>query len=584
MRRFILAMTAIASTLGASVASAQPYFGDPVTLDDENHWTNYVVVVDIDGDEDLDVIAPNCIGFFGKDGPTAPEPLLVFLNDGAASFTDGSAIFGNLDKAVRQVAVGDIDRDGDLDVFIPDADVLGPDLLFVAGPAGFVEEGATRLPAGLSSTAGATRFGDVDGDGDLDLLVLNGFTEDDPDFGALYANDGSGVFSEVAGAFPPIDSGADPDDIDLLDVDRDFDLDVLVNMHEGKPLLWINDGSGAFTDASDGIPPMPGNYQYNPGVCDVDGDGDLDVWAENARSDRDEMLTINDGSGVFTDVTETQVLDAHPTEDDNGVICADIDGDGDLDATVASLTTRERVFYNDGGGTFAEADVQAYPVGTDSTLWLDYGDLNGDGRLDAVTVQGEFGVQIDRFYLGTANAPVDTVPPRVIVTEPIGGAPPDLDVTVRFAVSDNAVTDVGPRLSRAFVRLDIGGQASEVDAWFVGGDLFHAVIPAQAEGTTVTYTACAIDRQGNEGCGEEGTFGVNAGATTGSTTGSGSTGSTGSGAGGAGATGAGGGAAPGEEDEGCDCRAAGSPSSRSGLAALVALAAGAAALRRRRGR
>ena len=91
--------------------------------------------------------------------------------------------------------------------------------------------------------------------------------------------------------------GDDCDDVDMIDIDGDFDLDVLFNMHAGDNNLWENDGNGNFTDVSDQFPGQPNQFHYNPGVCDVDNDGDLDVWVDNMGPSYSEQLLINDGSG-----------------------------------------------------------------------------------------------------------------------------------------------------------------------------------------------------------------------------------------------------------------------------------------------
>src|ERR1043166_8645781 len=101
--------------------------------------------------------------------------------------------------------------------------------------------------------------------------------------------------------------GTEPIDFDLFDADRDFDLDILVDLHHGPEALWLNDGTGHFTEAP--FPPLAtaSALKYNPAACDVDGDGDLDVWIDNAGPQSTEQLLINDGSAHFTDETTARV-------------------------------------------------------------------------------------------------------------------------------------------------------------------------------------------------------------------------------------------------------------------------------------
>jgi hypothetical protein len=324
-------------------------------------------------------------------------------------------------------------------------------------------------------------------------------------------NDGGGALT-AGGSFPGMASGIQPIDVDLFDADGDFDLDVLIDTHSGPLALWLNDGAGTFSDASSQIADS-GGLHYGPGVCDVDGDGDLDFWVDNATPDYGEQLQINDGSGNFTDETAARVSGNGAGDDDNGVMCVDLDYDGDFDAIVVALSSAERYLENDGSGNFTFIDG-AIPGSADSSLWAELGDLDNDGRLDMVTGSGESGT-IDRVYMGSSVQVVDATPPAFRAVEQASGAMPDTPVVVHYAVVDNAVTDEGARLSRAFVRVAVdGGDPTEVDATFMGGDLHRAELPGQADGSSVEYTVCAVDRAGNEGCGDPVVYQVGGGSDT----------------------------------------------------------------------
>jgi MYXO-CTERM domain-containing protein len=564
--------------LAPKIANAQPWFSAPTDLSSDALWTNYLSIVDLDGDGDLDVIVANCNGFFSSPGASQFQ---VFTNNGTGTFTNGTAALlgATFSKAVRQFAVGDVTGDGNVDLYVPDAGGTQPDRLFINNGSGvFADEAGTRLPGGLASTAGATRFADFDGNGSLDIFVANGYASSAPDGAKIYLNDGAGNFTE-APALPALSGGQDPDDVDVGDFDRDYDLDIMINMHEGNNPLWLNNGDATF--AAGTLPNFPASaFHYGPTTCDVDGDTDLDLWVDNVASGYGEMLLINGGAAAFTNSTAANVS-GNPGADDNGVVCVDVNNDGHLDAAIPSLSNTERVLVNDGAGQFDNAG--GFPSGpSDPTLWLDFGDLDGDGKLDAVTGQGEGSPRINRVYLGASSAPADTTPPKIIVTETPAANPTTF---VRFAVSDNVVTDHGPRLKRAFLKLS-SPSTSEIDARFIGGDLFRAEIENQSAGATVTFTACATDRQDNEGCGSPVTYtvgsggsggaGGSAGAGTGGSGGAagGSTGgSAGSGTGGTGTGGTGtGGSAfnpSSNDDGGCGCRVESEGNSRASLGLLL---------------
>lgn len=559
-------------------------------------WTNYLRVTDIDGDKDLDVIVPNASGFFNKGAPA--QPLVIYANDGAATFTNVSATaVGSYTGWIRQVAIGDVDLDGDPDMYVPTAwaDPLDPDKFFINDGKGvFTDESATRLP-GVMSTAGAARFGDVDNDGDLDLLLGAEWTSQNaPIIGKLYLNDGKGVFAEVMNKLPTMKEGAQPDDFDLLDVDNDFDLDLFVTMHTGSSSLWINDGTGTFTDAP--FPNQAQAFKYGPVACDVDGDNDLDIWIDNAGANYTEQLLINDGTGTFTDETAMRVTGNPNGADDNGVACIDVDGDGDLDAAIMSLSDVERVLANDGAGKFTLIP-DAFPAVDDPTLWFEFGDLNGDGRLDVVTGQGEGNPATERVYIGNMNAPVDTVAPKFRSVEDVADAKAGDQPVVRFGVSDNATTDEGPRLQRAYVQFTSPKGMVEVPALFMGGDLYRAVLPAETEAGEVSYAACAIDMQGNKGCSETKVYNVTGDATSSTSTGMGGGGVGGGGTGGTpGPGGVGGGATSSsssagqggggfeidESEGGCGCALPGDDSGASSAAGGATIFAALALYGRRR--
>lgn len=442
-------------------------------------FTNYALIVDLEGH--TEVLYPNADGYFSHG---QPQPFVAYSYQGGA-FVDVSARLPYTGYA-RQVAVADVDGDGDLDVYLPAA-WGDPDALFIQTAGTFKDEAAERL-GGRRSNAAAARFGDLDGDGDLDLVVTEGWATSRPEVLHVLTNDGSGHFAQSgAVATPP--GTTQPIDVDLFDADGDFDLDVWLDSHEGASVLLVNDGAAHFEVRST---PKESNKRYDPAVCDIDGDGDLDVVVDNARADQTEMLLVNDGHGQFVDETAARIKGNKPA-DDNGVACLDVDGDGDFDLLVASLDDVERVFLNDGSGHFTRAagDFDAF---TDSTLGIDVGDVDGDGRLDVATGQGESDSYANQFYRGGAGVPVDVTPPKIRAVD-AWRARGDADV-LRFAVTDAVTSDVGPRVS-AFLKI---GDVI-VPGHHLGGDLFEVAVSGPRRTAAFEFTPCATDLRGNTGCG-----------------------------------------------------------------------------------
>jgi len=294
-------------------------------------YTSWLTTADLEGDGDMDILLANGGGYYatGK-----ADDSVVYLNDGKGVFTNVSlTAFNGAKSRLRQLAVRDIDGDGDLDIYQPGAYGLDLDKLWVQTAPGVYEDRAsTQLPEGLMSNVGSCHMGDLDGDGDIDLINMDwGLGGTNTIARALmYTNDGTGKFTLAAvqhdgdfytptdrlpatipgsGANPPIPAtagialgqvfywGVRPIDVDFADIDNDFDLDILVNMRNGWSRIFLNDGFGNFSDGTnfkkiktaDGLketvttnyPAKQGPYVYNQELCDIDNDGDLDMLIDN---------------------------------------------------------------------------------------------------------------------------------------------------------------------------------------------------------------------------------------------------------------------------------------------------------------
>ncbi len=322
---------------------------------------------DLDGDGDLDQFRA-----------TAPDPPRICLNDGAGVFTDLSPLVVSVwQSGSGAVALGDVDGDGDLDAFVANS---GQDQLFLNGGGGvFLNATATNLPV-QGDYSYAVALGDVDGDGDLDAFVGSGGQN------RLYLNGGTGVFTDATAInVPPAGGSA----VALGDVDGDGDLDAFIG-GGSQTLLYLNGGTGVFTNVT-GINLPPGGSSV-VALGDVDGDGDLDAFlgvsGPATGPPGQTRLYLNAGTGVFADVTATN-LPAAPTLT-TSIALGDVDGDGDLDALVADSggpntppSGQSRLFLNGGTGVFTDATTTNLPVLLDRTAVVALGDVDGDGDLDA---------------------------------------------------------------------------------------------------------------------------------------------------------------------------------------------------------
>lgn len=232
---------------------------------------NTVLVTDLDGDGDADLLLGNA----GQNR--------ALLNDGAARFADRTPDFLPAGTETTQdLALGDVDGDGDLDLVEGNED--GNRLLLNDGGGRFAVAPPDRLP--LPAAGEETRgveLGDVDADGDLDLFLANvRFARQRPPQDRLLLNDGQGRFRDVTADHLPVEAfntaGAR-----LRDLDADGDLDLLLAFAFGGSYgAWRNDGAGRFEDATAVLLPGPlAGDGVEVQVADVDGDGLNDLYLCN---------------------------------------------------------------------------------------------------------------------------------------------------------------------------------------------------------------------------------------------------------------------------------------------------------------
>lgn len=284
----------------------------------------------------------------------------VWLNDTSGLFTDSGQALGT-SSSRRGAALGDLDGDGDLDVFVPTDDSSKPNaVLFNDGSGTFTDSGQS---VGLYWSR-AVALGDVDGDNDLDVLIGNNGAN------KLWLNNGSGIFTDSG---QTIGSGG-TFDVALGDLDGDNDLDAFFangSLSGDQNRVWFNNGSGTFSDSGQSL----GNgYAFSVVLADVDDDNDLDAVVGN-NSGEVNVLWLNNGSGTFSDSGQSLGVGAAI-----GVAAADVDGDNDVDVFVANRYHPDEVFLNDGSGVFSHSGLL---LGSFEATAVDLGDLDGDGDLDA---------------------------------------------------------------------------------------------------------------------------------------------------------------------------------------------------------
>lgn len=323
-----------------------------------------IAYLDADGDGDTDVFMAT--GEYLSEGDHDSE---LFLNDGSYTFTYDVAAFGGSPPPAthaRKSLVADFDGNGRDDVLILDHGFDShpfpgsePKLVLQDSPGSFSWQ---RLSDQTGFHHGGAA-GDVDNDGDIDVFI-GGF---DPFF---YVNDGSGGFSKVDDRWDG--SMAKVFSAELIDVDQDGYLDLLVGAHErdgDQTAVYWGNSTGAYGASDRTLVPQVAQLGavLDFEAADVDGDGDRDLILNRTRDGDDgaaggfyngrlTQLVLHDGSRAFIDATGQ--IDAPGTGSDPWfpwLRTVDLNQDGDLDI-VPDDAGIGYVWVNDGAGMFTRTD------------------------------------------------------------------------------------------------------------------------------------------------------------------------------------------------------------------------------------
>jgi peroxiredoxin len=344
-----------------------PMAGEPV-IADSNH----------DGNLDIILACGTCCG-------SPPDPLSghvqVLLGDGRGGFkpAEGSPI--PVGSSARKVAVGDANRDGHLDIFVAQHESYEVVALLGNGRGGFKPAPGSPFVAATGPQAHprahthAITTGDVNGDGNLDLLTTN---SNDNSISILLG-DGKGSFAPSANL--PIKAGRHPyDTVVLHDVNNDGKADLITpNLRGNAVMVMLGDGKAGFTSAP-GAPFALGPRPGYVAVADLNDDGKADLIATH---DDDPLVTVllGDGKGGFNPTPESPLRPPNPVW---GVAVADLNGDGRKDLAMgAQLDHGVTIMLGDGKGGSVSAPGSPMPAGKNAN-YVAVADLNRDGKQDIV--------------------------------------------------------------------------------------------------------------------------------------------------------------------------------------------------------
>lgn len=327
-----------------------------------------VACADLNGDHHTDLVVAN------KSSGTVS----VFFNDGSGAFA-AAATYG-VGGSTLAVIIAEMDEDAYPDIL---TSCEGTNQVAV-----LINDGDGTFGSAVSYAVGQAPWGliaaDLDGDQDADVAVVNR----DSRTVSLLLNNGDGTLSSN-GSFSASGAYIKPGWLESGDIDGDGDVDLVVtkNYHNlyfnaGYAQVFVNNGAGDFTSAATHD---LGRTVTTPLLADLDGDQDLDL-AVSGFVDSSYKLSVllNDGNGHFLDPV------AYYAAASGRAAGGDFDNDGDYDVLISKEGVGSgsfSVLRNHGDATFADAFTVAvgpYPMG------LTGGDFDSDDDLDvAVAIQGD---------------------------------------------------------------------------------------------------------------------------------------------------------------------------------------------------
>ena len=337
---------------GAGVLSAPVRLATLVTP-----WK--LVAGDVDGDGRIDLLtahsAAGQVGILAKQSGRSFAPVRT-VTTGVRTST---------------LAVGDLDRDGDLDLVVtgddPSPAVDGASILLNTGTGDFTASG--RFDVGEGPLA--ITLGDLDGDGDLDVVSTDQgsnsirlFTNRDGRMTVAHRTDLGGTSGVQGIAHGDLNGDGRPE----LIVAQRTQIQVLREI-------------GAGVSATP-VPYPAGTSVSGVAAGDVDGDGDIDVVV--ADDTTDDIAVLRNTAGVLSAPVRFPACDGA-----RAVALEDMDGDGDLDGVVACLFANSvKVLRNNGAGSFASWTGWGWGGSAAGPQALAVGDLDGDGDRDIVVALG----------------------------------------------------------------------------------------------------------------------------------------------------------------------------------------------------
>ncbi|TMH06188.1 MAG: VCBS repeat-containing protein, partial [Betaproteobacteria bacterium] len=315
-----------------------------------------LAIADFDGDGKADLAVVN----------ETSQTVSILLGHGDGTFTAAPSLYVLGGGFAMQVAVGDFNGDGKVDLAV--TNLLGHNVAVFLGHGDGTFGTATTFSVNGAAFAVATA--DVNGDGKIDLVVTNAAGGTIGQTLQVLLGNGDGTFA-TAVSYP---TEADPHWVSIGDFNGDGHLDLITaNSSSNTVSLLLGRGDGTFqppTNFATGVAPQA------IAVADFNGDGDLDFAVTNSSSNS-VSIHLGDGHGGFVAATSL-TTGSTPT----GIALCDVNGDGAPDLVVANQSGNSlSIFISNGDATFQPAVTLNLGQAPDPVA---VADLNGDGKADVI--------------------------------------------------------------------------------------------------------------------------------------------------------------------------------------------------------
>jgi hypothetical protein len=316
------------------------------------------------------------------------DSILFYRNNGNGTFSKDNNFNNIYFGSTKQIIWIDLDNDNDLDLFY-----LADNHIHIykrISPTSLVN---AKTGSGLSNIAknySGASFGDIDKDGDLDVYI----SIRDGHSSVLYRNLGNFTFLDISVVAGLPSSNSLDFCSAFFDYNNDNDLDIFVAVDKSATnKLFANLGNGIFTDSSAYLNMNISIDAMNTGIGDFNNDGYFDVYVTNTQNHPEaHVLHLNNGGIYFPNIATQSGL-ALPLQTGWGAAWVDVDNDKYLDIYVTSesnsSTQRNRLFKNNQNETFTEFMPFGLPNDTLESYSVVIGDYNNDGKSDIAVSPGK---------------------------------------------------------------------------------------------------------------------------------------------------------------------------------------------------